>query len=115
MPCMQPGAAAARVGAVLSRALAARRPAAQSALAPAEEPAYRDLNRSFEERAADLVARMTLEEKIAQLRQQRAGDPATGRAGVRVVERGPARRRARRRGDGVPAGDRPRGDFRSAL
>ena len=33
-------------------------------------------NRSFEERAADLVSRMTLEEKIAQLRQRRAGDPA---------------------------------------
>src|SRR5688572_15700852 len=31
------------------------------------EPAYRDTNRSFEERAADLVSRMTLEEKIAQL------------------------------------------------
>jgi beta-glucosidase len=31
------------------------------------EPAYRDLNRTFEERAADLVSRMTLEEKIAQL------------------------------------------------
>lgn len=30
-------------------------------------PVYRDLNRSFEERAADLVARMTLEEKVAQL------------------------------------------------
>ena len=35
--------------------------------ARAEEPAYRDLNRTFEARAADLVSRMTLEEKIAQL------------------------------------------------
>jgi len=30
-------------------------------------PAYRDAKRSVEERVADLVARMTLEEKIAQL------------------------------------------------
>src|SRR5688500_20254229 len=43
--------------------------AALLAGAPAfgDEPIYRDLNRSFEERAADLVARMTLEEKVAQL------------------------------------------------
>jgi beta-glucosidase len=33
----------------------------------AEEPVYRDLDRSFEERAADLVSRMTLEEKVSQL------------------------------------------------
>lgn len=33
----------------------------------AEEPAYKDLNKSFEDRAADLVSRMTLEEKVAQL------------------------------------------------
>lgn len=35
--------------------------------ASAEQPVYKDLTKSFEERAADLVARMTLEEKIAQL------------------------------------------------
>ena len=29
--------------------------------------AYRDLSRSFEERALDLISRMTLEEKISQL------------------------------------------------
>lgn len=33
----------------------------------AADPIYKDLNRSFEERAADLVSRMTLEEKVAQL------------------------------------------------
>ena len=43
-----------------------------------EEPAYRDLNLSFEARAADLVAHMTLEEKIAQLGQQRAAIPRLG-------------------------------------
>jgi beta-glucosidase len=33
----------------------------------ADEPAYKDLNRTFEERATDLVSRMTLEEKVSQL------------------------------------------------
>lgn len=40
---------------------------ALGAKASAEQPVYKDLTRSFEERAADLVSRMTLEEKIAQL------------------------------------------------
>lgn len=34
---------------------------------PTEQPIYRDTQRSFEERAADLVAHMTLEEKIGQM------------------------------------------------
>jgi beta-glucosidase len=38
-----------------------------SVSALAEQPTYKDLNKSFEERAADLVSRMTLEEKVAQL------------------------------------------------
>ncbi|HEY5756410.1 MAG TPA: glycoside hydrolase family 3 C-terminal domain-containing protein, partial [Steroidobacter sp.] len=33
----------------------------------AEQPVYKDLNKSFEARATDLVSRMTLEEKVAQL------------------------------------------------
>jgi beta-glucosidase len=33
----------------------------------AEQPVYKDLSKSFEDRAADLVSRMTLEEKVAQL------------------------------------------------
>ncbi len=48
-----------------------------------EEPAYRDTNRSFEARAADLVARMTLEEKIAQLGNNA---PAIPRLGVPQYE-----------------------------
>ncbi|WP_116807167.1 glycoside hydrolase family 3 protein [Steroidobacter cummioxidans] len=40
---------------------------AVSLSASAEQPIYKDLNKSFEERAADLVSRMTLEEKVAQL------------------------------------------------
>ena len=42
-------------------------------------PAYRDLERSFEERAADLVSRMTLEEKAAQMQNDA---PAIERLGV---------------------------------
>ena len=43
--------------------------------AMAADPIYLDLNRSFEERAADLVSRMTLEEKVAQLQNDAtAGD-----------------------------------------
>jgi beta-glucosidase len=48
-----------------------------------EEPAYRDLNLSFEERAADLVAHMTLEEKISQLGNNA---PAIARLGVPQYE-----------------------------
>jgi beta-glucosidase len=44
----------------------------------AAEPAYQDLNRSFEERAADLVSRMTLEEKVAQLQNDAAAIPRLG-------------------------------------
>jgi beta-glucosidase len=40
---------------------------AASLSAFAEEPVYKDLNKSFEARATDLVSRMTLEEKVAQL------------------------------------------------
>src|SRR5690348_3380658 len=41
----------------------------------AQPPAYRDTGRSFEDRAADLVARMTLEEKIAQLQNNAPAIP----------------------------------------
>ena len=41
-------------------------------------PAYLDLNRSFEERAADLVSRMTLEEKVSQLQNSAAAIPRLG-------------------------------------
>jgi len=36
-------------------------------LSAREDPVYRDTSRSFEERARDLLARMTLEEKVSQL------------------------------------------------
>ena len=47
------------------------------------EPAYRDLNLSFAARAADLVAHMTLEEKVAQLGNNA---PAIPRLGVPQYE-----------------------------
>jgi len=47
------------------------------------EPAFRDLNKSFEERAADLVSQLTLEEKIAQLGNNA---PAIPRLGVPAYE-----------------------------
>jgi beta-glucosidase len=45
------------------------------AVAFADEPIYKDLNRSFQERAADLVSRMTLEEKVAQLQNDAPAIP----------------------------------------
>lgn len=52
--------------------------AAALAVAPvvsADEPVYLDTRRSFEERAADLVSRMTLEEKVAQLKNSTPAIP----------------------------------------
>src|SRR5262245_11781190 len=53
----------------------------QSAIAA--DPVYQDLDRSFEERAADLVSRMTLDEKVAQLQNDA---PAIPRLGVPAYE-----------------------------
>jgi beta-glucosidase len=44
----------------------------------AADPVYQDLDRSFEERAADLVSRMTLEEKVSQLQNDAAAIPRLG-------------------------------------
>src|SRR6187401_3864454 len=46
--------------------------------AMAADPVYKDLNRTFEERAADLVSRMTLEEKVSQLQNDAAAIPRLG-------------------------------------
>ncbi len=51
--------------------------------AAADRPIYQDLGRSFQERAADLVSRMTLEEKVAQLQNDA---PAIPRLGVPAYE-----------------------------
>src|SRR3954471_3575588 len=47
----------------------------RSCAAHGAEPIYKDLNRSFEERAADLVSRMTLEEKVSQLQNDAVATP----------------------------------------
>jgi beta-glucosidase len=49
-----------------------------SAAALAADPVYKDLSRTFEERAADLVSRMTLEEKVSQLQNDAAAIPRLG-------------------------------------
>ncbi|RDI99254.1 beta-glucosidase [Dyella solisilvae] len=51
--------------------------------ANAATPVYLDLSRSFEDRAADLVARMTLEEKVGQMQNNA---PAIPRLGVPAYE-----------------------------
>jgi beta-glucosidase len=51
--------------------------------ATAAEPIYQDLDQTFEARAADLVSRMTLEEKVAQLQNDA---PAIPRLGVPAYE-----------------------------
>jgi beta-glucosidase len=66
-----------RIAGVLTAALLAAAPAFGN------EPVYQDLSKSFEERAADLVSRMTLEEKIAQLGNDA---PAIARLGVPKYE-----------------------------
>src|SRR5262245_52371871 len=49
-----------------------------TAVAWSAEPAFRDAGRSFEERTADLISRMTLEEKIAHLGNATPGIPRLG-------------------------------------
>ncbi len=56
-------------------ALAFCAPATDAATAA---PAYLDLKRSFEERAADLVSRMTLEEKVSQMQNSAPAIPRLG-------------------------------------
>jgi len=68
--------------AVLAASLAAAAPAASAAAANSATttPVYLDTHYSFAERAADLVSRMTLPEKVAQLHTNSA--PAIPRLGV---------------------------------
>jgi beta-glucosidase len=54
--------------------------ASRASAAPAPLPIYKDTRYSFAERAADLVSRMTLSEKVAQLQTNNA--PAIPRLGV---------------------------------
>ena len=63
-------------------------------------------NDRFTEQARALVAQMTLEERASMLRYDAPRHPAAGHSRVQLVERGAARRGARRHRHGLPAGDR---------
>ena len=73
-------------------------------------PPYLDQSLPFEARVAGSgVAHDARGEGRAD-EGRRAGDPAARRARIQLVERSAARRGARRTGDGLSAGDRPRRD-----
>ncbi|NUR60594.1 MAG: beta-glucosidase [Catenulispora sp.] len=74
------GAAAALSASLMAAASAA--PAAGAAAVSTATPIYLDTSYSFAERAADLVSRMTLPEKVAQLHTNSA--PAIPRLGVQT-------------------------------
>jgi beta-glucosidase len=59
-------------------ALALAAVAVPGASAQEEKPLYLDTSRSFDERAADLVSRMTLEEKVSQMVHDAAAIPRLG-------------------------------------
>ena len=76
----------------------------------AQKPTYLDQSLPFDARVNDLVGRMTLEEKVSQMKDDA---PAIARLGIPAYNwwnEGAARRRARRPRHGVSAGHRPRRD-----
>ncbi len=75
---------------------------------------YKDPDKPRGARVADLLGRMTLEEKVSQMVHGAAEIPRLDVPGVRLVERGPSRRGTRGRRHGLPAGDRPRRHVRRA-
>ena len=76
---------------------------------PADAPAYRNPDLAPEKRAADLVGRMTLEEKALQMQDQAPAIERLGVSAYGLVERSAARRGARGDSHGLPAGHRPGG------
>jgi beta-glucosidase len=72
--------AAALTGAAMTQAVTTTNSAAAAASRESSSPTYLDSRRSPEERAADLVSRMTLEEKASQMNSSRAA--AIPRLGV---------------------------------
>ena len=54
---------------------------------------------------------MTIEEKASQMQSRRTGHSPAGSSRVQLVERGSSRRRLRRHGDCLSAGDRAGGDL----
>ncbi len=55
-----------------------------------ESQPYQNASLPAEQRVDDLVSRMTLEEKVSQMINTSPADPAAGRSGLRLVERGAA-------------------------
>ena len=74
-----------------------------------DSPAYRNPDLTPEKRAADLVSRMTLAEKVLQMQRSGTGHRAPGHSRLRLVERSAAWRGARGRGHRVPASHRAGG------
>ncbi len=68
---------------------------------------FRNPDLPVSERVADLISHMTLEEKALQMQNAAPGYPAAGHPRLRMVERRFARRRARRPGHRLSAGNRP--------
>ena len=76
---------------------------------------YQDPHLSTAQRVDDLVSRMTLEEKTSQMINTLRGDPAAGRARLRLVERRTARSGALGISHVVSAGHRHGGDVGRGL
>ena len=74
---------------------------------PPDRAPYLDPSLPPERRAADLVSRMTLEEKVLQMQSTAPAIPRLGVRRLQLVERGAARRRPGPR-HRLPAGDRTR-------
>ena len=70
-------------------------------------PVFHDPAAPLDRRVADVLSRMTLEEKVSQMMNDSPAIERLGVPGVQLVERVPARRRARRPRHRVPAGHRP--------
>ena len=71
-----------------------------------DRPAYLNPELPTAERVADLVGRMTLEEKLGQLVFNAPAIPRLGHSGVQLVGRGAARHCPQRPRHRLPAGDR---------
>ena len=81
----------------------------------ADPPAYLNPDLAADARAADLVSRMTLEEKVSQMTNDAPAIPRLGIPAYDWWNESSARRRPRRRRDRLSAGDRPRRHLDSDL
>ena len=106
MSNFRPGAVSNFLTLFVSLVLASALSAQQEATA---QPGYLNPALPLEQRVNDLIGRMTLEEKVSQMRDHARAHPAAGRSEVRLVERGPAWCRLCRLRDQFPSGDRDGG------